>query len=366
MTRTILFNHSSPHPNAVTGITVYSWNLLEALARRKKYNYILVTNWDEQALPPIFSELGVRVIHRPNPRNEAMAWLNENLSLWTSRRRIGADLMFSPHPFSVAIGPLPRVLVVHDLRRVEHPELHSWQSRLQWKLLFGLSLRRAAAIIAVSRATRDAIAKHYPHALSKTDVVQEASPLKISSASASKSRPDKPYGLMVANITPIKRLAVLTGAMRILRSRGREQTIVLVGRNDSKDTEIEAAVRDGLDLRVVQNATDGDLEDLYRNASFYVNTSIVEGFCLPILEAQTLGCPILCSDLPVLREVAGEGALFLPPGDSVALADAIERLMDRPDEAERLRAAGLENAKLFSWDRAARETEAVFEAVLGG
>jgi glycosyltransferase involved in cell wall biosynthesis len=360
----VLFNHFSPHPNAATGITVYSWRILEALARSGRYRYVLWTNWDADALPPAFSELGVQIKHRHNYQNEGLAWLNDAAQMAGLVRQSGADLIFSPHPFGAVTGGVPRVLVAHDLRRVQHPELHSWRSRLQWNLIFPLTIRQSSAIVAVSNATRNAIGEFYPDVLAKTRVVHEASPLAAPSGELHPPNMEKPYGLMVANITSVKRLGILTEAMRKLKARGRSVGIVLVGRNDSADAEFTAARADGLDLRTIGGQSDTDLQRLYAHADFYVNTSLVEGFCLPILEAQTMGLPIICSDLRVLREVAGDGAIYFPPNDSDSLANAMESLLGGRMSADVLRAAAKENVARFSWERAAKETEAVFDDVL--
>jgi glycosyltransferase involved in cell wall biosynthesis len=108
------------------------------------------------------------------------------------------------------------------------------------------------------------------------------------------------------------------------------------------------------------------LRTLYANAKVYINTSLVEGFCLPILEAHTLGVPVICSDIPVLREVAGDGALFVDPGDADALAAAISTVFGDPAVAADLRQRAIANARRFSWEKAARETEAVFDRVRKG
>ncbi len=364
MTPLVLFNHFSPHPNAVTGITVYSWRILEALARTGRFRYVLSTNWDLDRVPAVFRELGVELQHRPNVRNEGLAWLNDALRMGGIVRRSGADLVFSPHPFGAATGTAPRISVAHDLRRVQHPELHNWRARAQWNAIFPLTLRRASAVIAVSGATRDAIARYYPDVSPKVRVVHEASPLPAPGTPPPRPEVEGPYGLMVANVTAIKKLGVLTDALRSLKASGRSVKILLVGRDDSGDEAFAAARSEGLDLQTVGTVNDAELQRLYAHAAFYVNTSLVEGFCLPILEAQESGCPIVCSDLPVLREVAGEGAIFYPPGDSAALAEAMTRLLEDPETSARLRAAAAVNVARFSWAKAATETEAVFDSVL--
>ena len=89
-----------------------------------------------------------------------------------------------------------------------------------------------------------------------------------------------------------------------------------------------------------------------------------EGFGFTPLEALSAGVPAVVSDLPVFRETLGDAALTVPPGDADALADALLRLEREPELRDRLVEAGGERVCLLSWERAARETRALFEEAL--
>jgi glycosyltransferase involved in cell wall biosynthesis len=92
--------------------------------------------------------------------------------------------------------------------------------------------------------------------------------------------------------------------------------------------------------------------------------SLYEGFCLPILEAQVCGCPVLCSNRPALPEIAGEGALLFDLTDAKALAESIVKVVQDRAVSESLRERGYKNASRFSWDNAACEYELVFRRLL--
>ncbi len=87
-----------------------------------------------------------------------------------------------------------------------------------------------------------------------------------------------------------------------------------------------------------------DLPDLYREAACFVLPSKLEGFGLPLLEAMASGVPVIGSDAGAVPEVAGGAAVLFPAGDSSVLASALVRVLDRPDERARLKAAGLARA----------------------
>ncbi len=111
---------------------------------------------------------------------------------------------------------------------------------------------------------------------------------------------------------------------------------------------------------------DAELADLRSRARAMAFPTLAEGFGLPVLEAMAQGLPVIASDLPVLREVGGDAALWFDPTDHASIADAIRTVSTKPEILPAMSAAGIKQAGLFSWDRAARETLEVFWTALGG
>jgi alpha-1,3-rhamnosyl/mannosyltransferase len=175
--------------------------------------------------------------------------------------------------------------------------------------------------------------------------------------------------LFVGTLEPRKGLSTLLEAWRLARAaRASDATIPrlrLVGRwgwgTESLRDACEAAETQGW-LDVLGYVEAKRLAILYRQAQFVVLPSLYEGFGLPLLEAMHAGTPLLASDLPVTREVAGPAANYAPVGDAEAWAAAICRLAESPAERQRLSAEGTRRAREFSWQRAARETVEVLVA----
>ena len=104
----------------------------------------------------------------------------------------------------------------------------------------------------------------------------------------------------------------------------------------------------------------------YNAASGFVYPSLFEGFGLPVLEAMASGTPVICSNTPSLKEVAGDAAMIVPARDQAALQNAFECLFTEQQTAIALRKLGLRQARNFSWERTAKETMDVYESAVNG
>jgi len=117
-------------------------------------------------------------------------------------------------------------------------------------------------------------------------------------------------------------------------------------------------------VEVTGYVTGGELEWLYRNCFAFLYPSLFEGFGMPVLEAMTLGAPVICSNTTSLPEVAGDAGVLVDPLDAGAIAAAMLRLASGEIGREGLRAAGLRRARGFSWEASARKLLEVYEACI--
>jgi glycosyltransferase involved in cell wall biosynthesis len=117
-------------------------------------------------------------------------------------------------------------------------------------------------------------------------------------------------------------------------------------------------------VRFLGPILEGDKAALYSAATAFIYPSLYEGFGLPPLEAMACGTPVICSDASSLPDVVGDAGLLVDAREVEALSAVIDRLLSDSPLQEELRARGLNRAALFSWDKVAEQTAAVYQAVL--
>jgi glycosyltransferase involved in cell wall biosynthesis len=151
---------------------------------------------------------------------------------------------------------------------------------------------------------------------------------------------------------PIKGLDVLIDALALLKARGREPRLTVIGALREGPAK-RALERSGLMDQVTfrSGLSDAELVELYRRAGVFVSASRFEGFGLPAAEAMATGAPVIVSDGGALPEVAGEAGIVVPAGEPEPLADALERVLGDDALRQSMGEASLKRANsAFRWD----------------
>ena len=268
---------------------------------------------------------------------------------------------------------LPAVVTIHDLMWLLAPGLAEGRSLLTpFKAAFyrdGIcrALTRASRLVAISKATADAVIRRLPQAAPRVRVIPHGISNRYvpgDGADAARRRVagrfgiDAPYFLVVGQNTPSKNHLDVVRAFAWARLPPGTRLVVLhrlyAGRRHSGASLHQHSARLGVGSRttLLSSATDDDVVDLLRGAIALVQFSRFEGFGLPALEAMACGTPVIASDIPALVEVLG-GAGVHTPLSVPALARALQRVAtDRGLRAE-LSARGIERSRAFSWRRSA-------------
>jgi glycosyltransferase involved in cell wall biosynthesis len=287
--------------------------------------------------------------------------------------RIGADVVHSLASTAPLWGRAARVTTIHDLNYIVVPEAHFGVRGLGMRALVPAAARRSRRIIVDAASTKRDLTERLGTPADKIDVValgvsQEPAtePVDAGQLRARLGLGERPVALSVSAKRPHKNLARLLDALAAI-APDRRPALVVPG----APTPYEAVLRDhaqrvGVAGDVVWPAwlSTAELEGLYALATLVVFPSLYEGFGLPVLEAMARGVPVATSNRSSLPEVAGDAALLFDPEDTDAIRATIERVLSDPRERVRLRDAGQERARSFTWERTADLTVAVYERAL--
>ena len=278
------------------------------------------------------------------------------------------DVFLSTNSYLTAwFTRIPTAITVYDLIPWTQPDQARKGSARIERATIRPALRRAAALLCISAATRDDLCRLFPVAEPKASVVPLAADARFGEPVETTGHPslDRPYVLAVGTLEPRKNLERLIAAWLSLSPDERAgHALALVGPRGWDDAPILQAARDAGAVLVGQ-VSDEELHALYAGATVFAYPSLYEGFGLPPLEAMAAGAPVLTSDVSSLPEVVGDAALRVDPTDTDAIASGLRALLADDPLRERLRTAGRERAQAFSWERTARETLALLRAIAG-
>jgi glycosyltransferase involved in cell wall biosynthesis len=303
-----------------------------------------------------------------------LVWLGQLAHAGFDRLLPGAELFHATEHLLLPLRSIPTVLTVHDLIFRHLPAHHKPLNRWYLNLTMPLYCRRASHIIAISRHSKRDLISAYEIAEEKITVVYEAAapnfspqpPRAVAAVRARYGLPER-YLLFVGTIEPRKNLTRLLAAFENVYADGLVDGLVIVGQHGwlygdffarlEKSPAREAVLLPGY-------VPDGDLPAVYTGARALVLPSAYEGFGLPVLEAMACGTPVVASNASSIPEVGGDAALYFDPLDVESAVGAIRDPLRDSRLRDEMRKHGLARATQFSWQRAAAETRAVYDAVM--
>ena len=360
-------------PGETGGMETYARELIPALVDQgSDLRITTFVNAEMYGQSGPWSDAGA-VVRVPVRARRRWEWvLGEQFILPRLAARAGVDLLHSLGSTAPVRGAFRRVVTIHDLIYRIYPEAHGRVRARAMGFLIPRAAHRSDRVIAPSETTRNDVVRLLGVHPSQIDVA----PLGVGPVSSEVSAEAElratlglgsgPFVLTASAKRPHKNLPRLIDAWALLPLNGRP-VLVLPGYPTSHEAQLrQRATQLGLDghTRFVGWLPAPDLEGLYRHASCFVFPSLYEGFGLPVLEAMARGVPVACSDRGSLGEVVGNAARIFDPENPRAIADAVQELLSDRGVAERLRAAGLERARRFTWAATARATLRSYELAL--
>lgn len=235
--------------------------------------------------------------------------------------------------------------------------------RVGYKLIFGNAVRKACKVIVPSMSVKQELAGKYSLKTDKISVTYEGFDPKISGDSEVKFA--KPYFVFVGNAYPHKNLITLVKAIKLLNTKSDHKVFLAISsarniftqkiENTIKNEKMEHYVK------LLGFLPDEKLGSLFKSSAGFVFPSLSEGFGLPGLEAMNSGTLLLASDIPVLREIYQNHAVYFDPKNPKSLAKTIEEVLKMGiSEREKRIQEAKEFVKIYSWDKMAKETYKIY------
>ncbi len=239
--------------------------------------------------------------------------------------------------------------VVFDLIPLTHPETYSSKFVRLYKARLDAACRKAHVFLGISKAVQTEIEAYVTRTIERStpaafehfrlgsglDLARAISPVSAAATTAGTAGTHR--FLVVGTLEPRKRHGLVLDAFERYWAAGGTAALIIVGavtwRNEALLTRLDTHPERDRRLVVLRAASDADLDHLYRSSTALVFASVAEGFGLPIVEAATRGLPAICTDLPVLREVARPDTRFFPADDVAALAAQIDAVCQEPPAA---------------------------------
>jgi glycosyltransferase involved in cell wall biosynthesis len=367
----IAFDGTTLRPER-TGVGYYTEHLLQHLVREASADrFIVLSNKrpETTALPS-----NVRVAYDRRALFQ-LAWMQ--LLAPRMLESIHADLAhFTNGIIPLATG-VPTVVTIHDMSLTLYPQYHPLRRVVLNRPLVRLAARRASAIITVSHSAKRDIVGLYGLDPERVHVIHEAAAPSFRPVSDRETLeavrrkyglPDR-FILYVGTIEPRKNLKRLLDAFASRRDTGDlRPALVCVGPYGWLSRGLKrrlAALGADRAVRFTGYVPFADLPAIYSLCEMFVFPSLYEGFGLPVMEAMACGAPAIVGRNAALVEIAGGAAEVIDPLDTEMLGDAMVSLATDPERRRHIGQMGLERSRRFSWERAARQTLAVYRAAAG-
>jgi len=352
-----------------TGVGRYIRNLIDELSRiHTPHTFVVFLPkhaYDAFVIPNNHWEKRVADVH----------WhtLKEQIVMPKLFRSARLDIVHVPYFNIPVFSSVPFVVTIHDLtilhfktgKATTLPYLWYLLKRIGYQCILRIGVWRAKTIITVSKTVKQDIIQSLHVSPDKISVTYEGvDPHLWDSREPTKKGEslnlESPYVLYVGNAYPHKNLHTLIRGFELFlkTKKGEDFHLVLVGSDSFFYNTLKkwVASRPGFNrIFFTGPISDAQLIDAYMHASALVLPSLSEGFGLPGLEALQLGCPVVCSDIPIFHEILGPSAYFFDPYSEEGLAATLEQIVGKKEQTHPT------IPSMFSWGKMAKQTLSIYE-----
>jgi glycosyltransferase involved in cell wall biosynthesis len=357
-----------------TGVGRYIRNLVRELKVLDKKNTYVLFVGEDCKIDELSNNKNWKVIQTP------IRWhtLEEQRKLPNLLKSEHLDLVHFPY-FSVPVSyNLPFIITIHDLIINHYPTGKAstlpspvyYAKLLGYKYVIKKATIKAKKIITVSQATKDEIEEHLSIPPDKIAVTYEGISENIFGKNQNTHLPFdvEKYFLYVGNAYPHKNLERLIEAFKLVLDEYKDVTLVLVGKEDYFYRNLKKKVHElGIEKNVLFAGfiSEETLQYCYKNAIATIVPSLMEGFGLPGLEAMRADCLVLASDIPSLKEIYADSAIYFNPLAVESMHATIREVLTDKNKFNSYIGKGEKRVTFFSWRKMAEQTLKIYESSTG-
>lgn len=345
----------------------YAVDLIRGLAQLRPEMQFVVLGSQAQPvteIAPVFADSAHWEYHGVPRITGRGSLYREQVRYQSLLRRQKVDALHALHSFVPVFSPVPVIETVYDMMLELFPQYAEIVRSREYQLHKWAFRRFAKRAIAISQTTASDLERLWGVPSEKIDVVHLGPELPTGENTSVPG--EVPIVLAPYNLEPRKNLLRLLGAAAKLKHAGWKFHLVLFGRaavDERREAEFRSQIGE-LELesstKLTGRVSDEELVELYRSASAFVFPSLYEGFGLPVLEAMSTGACVVAHNDSAMKEVVGDAGWLVDMRSVDAICGAIVAAMHSPDMGKRAQ----ERSRIFSRERMARETAAVYQKLL--
>lgn len=349
---------------ARTGAGVYVRELVSALKKAEQNPKLI------ELKPGAYPIKGLGPLGKVWNNFRLLYWIQHQLNQKAGKHQ--CDVLLSPEYLAPKKSSMPRMVVVFDAAFAKRPAEYNALWRYLFQKIYLPAMRSAEAVITITEVAKQEIHQHYHIDSDKIKIISPAcdtNRYKVQSQAEVEKVLDKyqlkanSYFIHVGVMEKRKNLPCLVQAFARIKAGYPDMKLLLVGQSGPK---LDLNDYDNIQAMIIKTGLQQDVllpgflpfEEvplLYQGARAMVFPTLYEGFGIPLLEAIACGTPVACSNLDVLKEVAGDGANYFNPYSEDDIARAMLEIIEQPDYARLLKQNGRKQLARFSWTNSAKE-----------
>lgn len=355
------------------GIGIYTQEIFRRVVQllpEDEFYFLFDRKWDPEF---IFAGNVKPLIVSPYARHPVLWYWWFERAVPKALKENNIELFLSPDGYGSLHTSVPQIITVHDLA-FEHYRQHTpFLVQNYYRYFVPEYCRKADKILAVSEFTKQDIIETYGIAPAKIEVVYNGAaietfpdPKNIQHTLRKHGLQQAPYFLFIGAVHPRKNVTGLLKAFEhFVTAYDQPHQLLIIGRKAWMNEELNdffQHMKHRHRILWIEHIERAQLLEITAAAFALVYPSFFEGFGIPILEAMSLGVPVICSKVSAMPEVAGNAAILVDPTSTISIAEAMQNLCSDNRLRDELIEKGKRRASSFSWDRSAEKVVGIIRS----